>query len=584
MEKIPYDIILEIQKKVNIVDIISSYIPLQKKGKNYFAVCPFHDDHNPSLSVSYEKQIYTCFVCGKSGNVFNFIMDYEKISFIEAVLLIARKININLNIKNDYINQNITSKYDKYYKMFELAKKFYQNNLKSSYGKKASLYLEKRNITKDAIKQFEIGLSFDDNNLSKFLISKNYLKEELDNYGLSGIKDNFTYDLFRNRIMFPLNDKDGNTIGFSGRIYNDEDDSKYVNSKESNIFKKGKLLYNYDKVSDFVKESNFIIVVEGFMDVIRLYLNGIKNVVATMGTAITHEHALLIRRLSNNVYLCFDGDKAGEKATISALKEFEKIDINPKIIRLEDNLDPDDYIIKNGKDAFLNHIKNPMSSLNFKIDIDKRNTDFSDFKDISKYVNSIAIELSKIDDELVYELTIKKICKETNLDYDTIDGLIKKNFNNNIKEKNIISIKNNKTYKNKYEKAEEYLIYYMLRRSDVINLYKSKVSYLNNKILSKIADEILDFYDKNQYINVTSFTVYLKDDTNLINETLKIDSLELDENVSIDVIDDYIKTIDEGILKKEIKKVKDLINNEENYQKRVKLLEKLAYLKKKECK
>lgn len=584
MEKIPYDIILEIQKKVNIVDIISSYIPLQKKGKNYFAVCPFHDDHNPSLSVSYEKQIYTCFVCGKSGNVFNFIMDYEKISFIEAVLLIARKININLNIKNDYINQNITSKYDKYYKMFELAKKFYQNNLKSSYGKKASLYLEKRNITKDAIKQFEIGLSFDDNNLSKFLISKNYLKEELDNYGLSGIKDNFTYDLFRNRIMFPLNDKDGNTIGFSGRIYNDEDDSKYVNSKESNIFKKGKLLYNYDKVSDFVKESNFIIVVEGFMDVIRLYLNGIKNVVATMGTAITHEHALLIRRLSNNVYLCFDGDKAGEKATISALKEFEKIDINPKIIRLEDNLDPDDYIIKNGKDAFLNHIKNPMSSLNFKIDIDKRNTDFSDFKDISKYVNSIAIELSKIDDELVYELTIKKICKETNLDYDTIDGLIKKNFNNNVKEKNIMSIKNNKTYKNKYEKAEEYLIYYMLRRSDVINLYKSKVSYLNNKILSKIADEILDFYDKNQYINVTSFTVYLKDDTNLINETLKIDSLELDENVSIDVIDDYIKTIDEGILKKEIKKVKDLINNEENYQKRVKLLEKLAYLKKKECK
>lgn len=584
MEKIPYDIILEIQKKVNIVDIISSYIPLQKKGKNYFAVCPFHDDHNPSLSVSYEKQIYTCFVCGKSGNVFNFIMDYEKISFIEAVLLIARKININLNIKNDYINQNITSKYDKYYKMFELAKKFYQNNLKSSYGKKASLYLEKRNITKDAIKQFEIGLSFDDNNLSKFLISKNYLKEELDNYGLSGIKDNFTYDLFRNRIMFPLNDKDGNTIGFSGRIYNDEDDSKYVNSKESNIFKKGKLLYNYDKVSDFVKESNFIIVVEGFMDVIRLYLNGIKNVVATMGTAITHEHALLIRRLSNNVYLCFDGDKAGEKATISALKEFEKIDINPKIIRLEDNLDPDDYIIKNGKDAFLNHIKNPMSSLNFKIDIDKRNTDFSDFKDISKYVNSIAIELSKIDDELVYELTIKKICKETNLDYDTIDGLIKKNFKNNVEEKNIISIKNNKTYKNKYEKAEEYLIYYMLRRSDVINLYKSKVSYLNNKILSKIADEILDFYDKNQYINVTSFTVYLKDDTNLINETLKIDSLELDENVSIDVIDDYIKTIDEGILKKEIKKVKDLINNEENYQKRVKLLEKLAYLKKKECK
>jgi len=582
MEKIPYDVILDIQKKVNIVDIISSYIPLEKKGKNYFAICPFHDDHNPSLSVSYEKQIYTCFVCGKSGNVFNFVMDYENISFIEAVNLIANKIGIDLNISSSIKSIKSSTKYDKYYKMFDLTKKFYQNNLKSTYGKKANEYLKDRNISPDAIKHFEVGLSFDDNNLSKFLLSKGYTKEELEDFGLIGIKDNYCYDIFRNRIMFPLWDNDGNIIGFSGRIYNNEDENKYVNSKESLIFKKGKLLYNYDKVSKYVKDSNFVIIVEGFMDVIRLYINGIYNVVATMGTAITSEHALLIRRLSNNVYLCFDGDKAGEKATISAIKEFEKIKINPKVIRLEDNLDPDDYINKNGKDAFLNNINNPMTSLNFKMDLDKKSIDFNNFSDISKYVNTVSNELSKIDDPIVYELSVKKICKETNLDYDTVDGLIKKSINNT-KIDNIIE-KKESSKKNKYDKAEEYLIYYMLRNTDAIKLYQNKVSYLNNKILSQIADEILDFYDKNGYINVTSFTVYLKDNVNLITETLRIDSLDLNEDVSINVIEDYIKTIDEGILKREINKVKDMINKEENYQKKIKLLEKLSYLKKKECK
>lgn len=580
MEKIPYDEILDIQRKVDIVDVISEYLHLEQKGKNYFAICPFHDDHNPSMSISKEKQIYTCFVCGASGNVFNFVMNYEHISFTEAVLKVAQKAGIGLSVKN--ISKTIVkeSKYDKFYKMFEIANKYYQNNIKTVYGKAASDYLNKRGITQAEIKEFEIGLSLNDNNVNKLLKSKGFDESDIVDIGLCGKKDNFIYDTFRNRIMFPLHDSTGNVIGFSGRIYNGEDDSKYVNSKESVIFKKGKLLYNYKRAINYAKEEKQIIVVEGFMDVIRLSTIGIKNVVATMGTAITKDHADLLRRLSKNIILCFDGDKAGQKATLAAIEVLEKIDITPKIIRLEEDLDPDDYVIKKGKEAFLNHLKNPMSLLQFKIDIEKKKTDFNDYNDISNYVNNIAGELEKINDKVVYELTVKKISKETGLDVETINSLI-----SNIpkKERKIIT-KPKSIKKNKYEKAEEYLIYYMLKKEDVILLYQNKVSYLTNKKLAMIAIKILEFYEQKHYINVTDFSLFLQDEDELIKEVLRIDGLNMPDEVDDKVIEEYIKTIDEGILKREIEKTKNKISMEQDTIKKVILLEKLATLKKKECK
>ena len=580
MERIPYDTILEIQRKANIVDVIADYLPIEKKGKNYFAICPFHDDHNPSLSISPEKQIYTCFVCGESGNVFNFVMNYEKITFYEAVVKVASKIGMLLDVKVTNKTTKKDDRYDKYYKMFDISCKYYQNNINSVYGKSAKEYLLKRKLDDDIIKEFEIGLSLDDNNISKLLTKKGFDEAELIDIGLCGKKDNFTYDIFRNRIMFPLYNTEGLTVGFSGRIYNGESDNKYVNSKESYIFKKGELLYNYHKAIEYAKNERSIIIVEGFMDVIRLHTIGIKNVVATMGTAITKKHAELIMRLSKNVILCFDGDKAGEKATLSCLEELEKIGLSPKIIRLEDNLDPDDYILKKGKDLFLNHLKNASDKLSFLMEINKNKTDFNNYNEISNYIKTIVKELEKIDDKIVFELTLKKLSKETGVDEDTIKGLIKK-----VPKDKVISYSKPKAiYKNKYEKAEEYLIYYMLRNVDAIILYENNVSYLNNAKLSKIASEILEFYFQKHYINVTEFTLFLEDKIDLINEVLKIDSYDLPNDIDNVVIKDYIKTIDEGILKKEIEKVKEEIKEETNVAKKVALLQKLAVLKKKECK
>lgn len=580
MEKIPYDVILDIKSKVNIVDVISEYLPVEQKGKNYFAICPFHDDHNPSMSISPEKQIYTCFVCGASGNVFNFVANYEKVSFVSAVKKVAQKIGINLdiNVKDDYKPKD--TKYDKYYKMFDITNKYYQNNIKSVYGKKAIEYLHNRKINDDIINEFEIGLSMNDNNVSKLLEKKGYDVNELIDIGLCGKKDNFIYDIFRNRIMFPLYNLDGKPVGFSGRIYNGEKDSKYVNSKESIIFKKGNLLYNYHRALSHAREKHQIIVVEGFMDVIRLYTIGIKNVVATMGTAITKEHANLLMKLSKNIVLCFDGDKAGEKATISALDALEKIGITPKIIRLEDDLDPDDYIIKKGSDAYLTHLNNPMSSVVFKINIDKSKTNFNDYNEISTYLKSVSKELEKIDDKVVYELTVNKLSKETGVSCDTINDMVKSMPKNEIK----VITKRTSLKKDKYEKAEEYLVHYMLRNVDAILIYQNNVSYLNDPILSMIAMQILEFYEINRYINITDFTLFLEDKTDLIEKSLIIDDLRLPDEVNTDILMDYVKTIDEGILKREIEKTKKQIKEEMDVAKKISLTEKLRNLKKKECK
>ena len=580
MEKIPYDVILDIKSKVNIVDVISEYLPVEQKGKNYFAICPFHDDHNPSMSISPEKQIYTCFVCGASGNVFNFVANYEKVSFVSAVKKVAQKagINLNINVKDDYKPKD--TKYDKYYKMFDITNKYYQNNIKSVYGKKAIEYLHNRKIDDDVINEFEIGLSMNDNNVSKLLEKKGYDVNELIDIGLCGKKDNFIYDIFRNRIMFPLYNLDGKPVGFSGRIYNGEEDSKYVNSKESIIFKKGNLLYNYHRALSHAREKHQIIVVEGFMDVIRLYTIGIKNVVATMGTAITKEHANLLMKLSKNIVLCFDGDKAGEKATISALDALEKIGITPKIIRLEDDLDPDDYIIKKGSDAYLTHLNNPMSSVVFKINIDKSKTNFNDYNEISTYLKNVSKELEKIDDKVVYELTVNKLSKEKGVSCDTINDMVKSIPKNEVK----VITKRTSLKKDKYQKAEEYLVHYMLRNVDAVLIYQNNVSYLNDPMLSKIAMEILEFYEINRYINITDFTVFLEDKIDLIEKSLIIDDLSLPDEVNTDILMDYVKTIDEGILKREIEKTKKQIKEEMDVAKKISLTEKLRNLKKKECK
>ena len=407
------DLVNEIRSKLDIVNVISSYISLEKKGRNYFGLCPFHDDHSPSLSVSPEKQIYKCFVCGESGNVFNFVMNYEHISFNEALQMLAKDagVEVNVNIKRD-------NRYDKFYNIMDLANNYYQNNLNSTKGAKARKYLEDRKLTPETIKEFGIGLSLNKHDeLTNLLISKGNSLEELNDIDLS----NTNRDTFIDRIMFPLHNANGKVIGFSGRIYNGEDLNKYQNTKETPIFKKRENLFNYHRAKEDIRKSKSVIVMEGFMAVIRAYTVGIKNCIATMGTALTSEQLTLIKKLSPNIYLCYDGDNAGKMATLKNGEEFLKAGVNTKVISLYDGLDPDDYIIKNGKEAFQNLIDTAISFTDYKIKALKNNYNLSNVNDKTDYVNKVLLEISRENDEIKREIMLKNLADETNVWYNTLE-------------------------------------------------------------------------------------------------------------------------------------------------------------------
>ena len=316
MAYISNDEINDIRASANIVDIVRDYIPLTQKGKNFVGVCPFHDDHSPSMSVSQDKQIYKCFSCGAAGNVFDFVGNYENVSFGEAVSIVANKIGKTLSttITKSPINTHRVE-----YEMMELALKFYQNNLKTTLGAEARKYLNERGLDDNTIKDFDIGLSLDQSDaLYNLLSKKEYDIKKQSDLGLINISKNNVYDTFTRRIVFPLWDKDGHVVGFSARIYRGEKDtSKYINSKETIIFKKGETLYNYHQAKDYAKREKCMIVVEGFMDTIRLWVNGVKNVVALQGTALTKEQISLLKKLRCKIILCLDNDNAGELATIN---------------------------------------------------------------------------------------------------------------------------------------------------------------------------------------------------------------------------------------------------------------------------
>jgi len=409
------NVIQEIRSKVDIVDIVSEYVPLTQKGKNFFGVCPFHDDTNPSMSVSREKQIYRCFSCGASGNVFQFVQDYEHISFKEALKMLADKAGVELK---GFTHTKSHSEQDKYYEIYEIAQKYYQNNLQTNYGKKAKEYLAGRKIDEEMIKTFGIGLSLDTtNDLVQLLTKKGYDLNTLNQIGLAS----YDKDLYNSRIMFPLQDLSGRIVGFSGRRYDGEKENKYVNTKGTPIFQKGNTLYHYFNAREAVRKKKTVIVMEGFMAAIRSITVGIDNVVSLMGTAMTKEQAELIKRLSDHVILCFDGDDAGRKATLTNGEELEKMGCEVKVAELGDDLDPDDYILKYGKDDFTRLIKNAVFLSDYKIKNLKRGVNLNSDEEIAHYINSVILETSKIKDEIRRELILKTLAKEFDIGYNTLE-------------------------------------------------------------------------------------------------------------------------------------------------------------------
>ena len=558
----------EIRNSVDIVDVVSSYLNLTAHGKNYFGVCPFHDDHSPSMCVSKEKQIYTCFVCGATGNVFQFIKEYENISFAEAVKKVATIGGIEVKIDE----MKPLKKESVLYDIYNLTNKLYQLNLNTTKGIPAKEYLKNRGINDETIKEFGIGLSLIKGNIYEALVKKGFDNKDILK---SGLATENGYDLYRNRIMFPLWDLNGKVVGFSGRIFNGEDAPKYINSRETEIFKKGELLYNYHRARNECRRKNEVIIVEGFMDVISAYTHGITNVVAAMGTAITSSNAHLISRMAKNIILCFDGDDAGIMAANACTNELLKLDVFPSIVVLDKakGKDPDEYIKNNGVEAFKEKLSHPLSVMEFKEFYNKRGIDMGDSTSKAEYVKKMITEIDNIKDPVLREVTIGKLSDETNLGVEFLKSQLK----TEVKEEKQIEVKKEVNLQ-KYEKAEIDLIYYMLKDSKVILQYEAKKIYLPTEKYRFLVRQICAFYQKYGNIDVADFLTFIAEDKEMIKALGEITSRDLKETYTKEEIEDYIRCIDEYNRNLEINNLKQKMKESIDYAEKIELAKKIAFL------
>ena len=566
------DLANEIRNKVDIVDVIGQRIPLVKKGKNYWGVCPFHDDTNPSMSVSRDKQIYKCFSCGAAGNVFTFLMNYDHLDFRDALAYLGDKVGIK--VSNAKVSKKNT-KFDKLYEANSLATKYFQNNLSSSKGRSAREYLKGRRIDDKLIKKFEIGLSLPEKDDLVKLLSKDYDLGLLNEIGLA----NENNDMYIDRIMFPLKDVNDRFVGFSGRIYTEQDTSKYINTKESPIFIKGEMLYNYVRAREEAREKKQIIVMEGFMDVIRASSIGIDNVVALMGTAMTKEQIKLIRKLSNNIILCFDGDDAGINATLKNGELLLQDGVEVKIVSLPHDDDPDTYIVNNGKESFLNLIDNAINYSEFKLSKLKDNVNFNSIEEKSNYINNVLKEIAKFDDKVRIEIMLKDIAKEYDLSYNTLEKQLLEYKDNKATRVNIVPKKVTKK-KDKYIKAIEQILYLMLNNDWVINkVSKANLNIIDDKYRILYA-EIIYYYNNYGDINVADFYTYIQDRDEVIQVLNDILACDYNESVEEDELEEYFSVVRSQSKKKEIERLTTLIKKEYDPLKQAEIANKIMNLRK----
>ncbi len=495
-------IIDEISLSSNIINIISDYITCKKKGSNYVAICPFHDDKHPSLVISLEKKIYKCFSCGEAGGIFNFIQKIENVNFIESVKILANKIgyklNLNINSKN-FLNENL-------YKINLDTMNYFKSNLFISENYNALTYLTKeRNIKIDDIIYFDIGYSTKNkNDLYNFLIKKNYSISDIEKLNLISIKNNNEIiDQFNNKIIFPIFNKEKKIVGFSGRSLNNTTFPKYINTKNNLIFTKSNVIYNLDKAIKFIRKEKFVIIVEGYFDIVALKKINIENVVSIMGTSMSNFQINEIKKITKNIYMFFDGDKAGFDASIKITSKLLQNNLDVKIINNDSNLDPDE-ILKNNPQKLINMIKNPLDPFEYLKNKSKINnlTNANEFEEKYKLLlNSISSNNTKN--------IIKNNMKLSNL------------ITNNDKKSNIELFKNvnNWVFLEKND---------IIRSNDVLSKNLIKQFFLSKKAIEIYKENFQLISISKKYMKIIEiiFKIYNNKETKKLNPKLILDHFE----------------------------------------------------------
>ena len=419
----PEEIIEEVRVRNDIVDVISGYVKLQKKGSNYFGLCPFHNEKSPSFSVSPQKQMYYCFGCGAGGNVITFVMEYESYTFSEAVKMLADRAGIKLP-EVEYSKEE-RAKADKRSTLLEinkLAANYFYYQLHQPQGKIGYDYFKRRALTDETIRRFGLGYSNKtSSDLYQYLRSKGYSDEILRDSGLVTMEERGTYDKFWNRVMFPIMDVNNRVIGFGGRVMGDGE-PKYLNSPETMVFDKSRNLYglNYARTS----REKYMLACEGYMDVIAMHQAGFTNAVASLGTAFTAQHAMLLKRYTDQVILTYDSDGAGIKAALRAIPILKEVGISTKVLNLKPYKDPDEFIKNMGADAFRERIAQAKNSFLFEIDVLKRDYDLNDPEQKTRFYNAVARKLLEFSEALERDNYTQAVAKEHFIPYEDLRRLV----------------------------------------------------------------------------------------------------------------------------------------------------------------
>lgn len=555
------NLIEDIKANIDIVEVISQYVALRRKGSNYFGLCPFHNEKSPSFSVSENKQIFHCFGCGAGGDAIGFVKKIENISFQEAVELLAEKANIALpKLETTEEDQKKILLREKVYKVNEAAANFFHENLYKQTAKPAQEYVRKRRMDATTLKKFQIGYSGNFDELYKELKKQGFEDEEIfESKLVIKSKNGMPIDSFKKRLMFPIKDVRDRVIAFGGRAL-DDSKPKYINSPDTICYNKGRNLFALNIAKK--TEKDFLIMVEGYMDTISLHQRGIDNAIASLGTALTEKQGRLLKRYKSKIIIGYDSDAAGQNATMRGLEILQNIGFDIRILQLEGAKDPDEFVIKYGTGKFNLYVQNAISLVEFKVKKLKENLDLNQVNDKIKFLNEVSNILLKVDNDIEKEVYIESICKNYNISKEAIYAQLNKlSYANSTSTKILerqVPVKNiEKKHNNEDQNSakENLMILLLINEGQAVySKIKDDISpddfkdEKNRKIASVLYEEL----EKGDINNVIGL---FENDENLVSHITYILSKELD----ISDIDKAIEDLVNKFLKEKLQEEKSSI-------------------------
>ncbi|KGX88905.1 DNA primase [Pontibacillus litoralis] len=555
--RIPEQVVEDIRNANDIVDVVGQYVQLTKKSRNYFGLCPFHNEKTPSFSVSPDKQIFHCFGCGKGGNVFTFIREIEGLSFQESVRLLGEKSGHQLpDVASQQNGSTTNPELQNVLEAHNWLTKLYHHLLRhTKEGKDGYELLLKRGVTEEIIDTFQLGFAPNSNDFTKkFLENKGFHPQSMVKGGLLSYSENGLYhDRFRGRVIFPIRNHQGKTVAFAGRSINGKD-PKYLNSPETDLFQKGKLLYNFDLARSEIRKLGEVVLFEGQMDVIAAYQAGIKHGIATLGTAITDNQAKLIRRYVERVIICYDSDDAGIEASFKASQLLKKSGCEVRVASMKDGLDPDDYIRTYSGEAFRKEVLDASATyMGFIMQYFKRGYNLNNEGDQLAYIEKVLDEISKMDKPLEREFYIKELATEHDLSYESLEKEIidrrkKQGFGKDNNVHNTYTI-NKKPMQKKakllpaFHNAERHLIHHMMLNDAIADKVQEQLGGAFNLAEHQvIVTYLYAFYEEGHSANPSHFIEQIPD-LSIQNLVSEIAMLKLQQDISDEEIQDYITSI-----------------------------------------